>query len=197
MNQCLWPLGHHGRIRERLFLQIKKSIFVELERTNYWARIRSNPSNLKSIICVSFISNKKFVKNKIQNSALHFGWFVWQDGFPQNPSVYQKCSTWMTSCVQFEKTEGLSFWTDIWVKSWRRTGQVIGFRGYIGFRGCHSKNRLQYLSKIRSPYFICHGFYFFDRLHDPCILVDLFGKMVSRKTQVLIRNVSITIVYQR
>ena len=30
--------------------------------------------------------------------------------------VVHFCSTWMTSCMQFEKIEGWSFWTDISVK---------------------------------------------------------------------------------
>ena len=38
------------------------------------------------------------------------------------------CSTWMTSCMQFEKIEGWSFWTGISVKGWRCIGQVRRYK---------------------------------------------------------------------
>ena len=34
----------------------------------------------------------------------------------------------MTSCMQFEKIEGWSFWTGISVKGWRRIGQVRRYK---------------------------------------------------------------------
>ena len=42
--------------------------------------------------------------------------------------VVNICSTWLTSCKQFEKIEGQSFRTGILVKGWRRTGQVRRYK---------------------------------------------------------------------
>ena len=59
---------------------------------------------------------------------------------------------------------------------------IFGLRGYIGFRGCHSKNRYRYRSKNRGPYYRPSVFWsLIDYTPPTCLHVNILCDALNGK----------------